>query len=244
LWELLRGLNAAQQTRRMKEFYASLLPKGALVFDIGANVGTMTQVFASLGARVVAVEPNSDCARHIERITPRQTVEVLHSAVGATDGLAKLKVSDRKDKMSSLSSEWCEAVSRQNPEYAGMWKRELTVPTTTLDLLIARYGMPFYIKIDVEGYEAEVLCGLSSLPPLLSFEFNKVFLEPVLKALDKPIFDGASFNLTLVDPVKFELSDWIGRDELKTLLGERIDLGLGDIFVRNCSSPADSSPAT
>lgn len=105
LWELLRGGRARQQTRRMTDFYASLLPGGSLVFDIGANVGSMTQVFASLGATVVAVEPNPDCAKHIERITSRPTVEVFQSAVGAANGLARLKVSDRKDKMSSLSPE-------------------------------------------------------------------------------------------------------------------------------------------
>src|SRR2546429_6718136 len=65
LWELLRGRRDAQRFSLMREFYSSLLPPGGLVFDIGANVGTMTRVFASLGAKVIAVEPNPDCIRHI-----------------------------------------------------------------------------------------------------------------------------------------------------------------------------------
>jgi FkbM family methyltransferase len=220
----------------MREFYGSLLPRKALVFDIGANVGTMTRVFSSLGAKVVAVEPNPDCVRHIELTTRRDTVEVLQAAVGDHNGLGVLKVSDRKDKMSSLSDEWRESVSKHNHDYDGMWKRDLTVPMITLDALVQRYQLPFYIKIDVEGYEGLVLKGLSRLPSLLSFEFSRLFLDPILLALDSAIFDGASFNYTLVDPVKFELENWTDRDRLKEKL---LDLGngpgLGDIFVRNRS---------
>jgi FkbM family methyltransferase len=218
----------------MRAFYSSLLPKSALVFDIGANVGTMTTIFASLGAKVVAVEPNPDCARHIQLTTSRDAVHVLQAAVGERNGLAELDVSDRKDKMSSLSTDWREAVSKGNQDYIGMWNRKLTVPMITLDSLVQRYGLPLYIKIDVEGYEEQVLMALSSCPPMLSFEFNSMFLEPALRALDNPIFDPASFNYTLIDPVKFELQEWVDRDELKARIGSfKPGTGLGDIFVRH-----------
>lgn len=232
VWEWLRGGRAVAKSRMMREFYASLLPKGALVFDIGANVGTMTRVFATLGAKVVAVEPNMDCVRHIE-LTSSREVEVLQAAVGETNGVAVLKVSDRKDKMSSLSAEWREAVTKENRDYEGMWKREVTVPMVTLDSLIGRYGTPAYIKVDVEGYEEQALKGLSKCPALLSFEFNRVFLEPALRALENPIFAGAEFNYTLVDPVKLELQEWVGREELKEkILGLGDGEGLGDVFAR------------
>jgi FkbM family methyltransferase len=241
IWERLRGGRAMGQLRLMREFYAPLLSKGALVFDIGANVGTMTAIFASLGAKVVAIEPNPDCARHIELTTSRDAVEVLQAAVGARNGLAELEVSDRKDKMSSLSTQWCEAVSKGNRDYEGIWNRKLTVPTITLDSLAEHYGVPFYIKIDVEGYEEQVLRALRRCPPLLSFEFNRMFLEPALRALDNRIFDEAFFNFTLVDPVKFELENWVDRDELKrNILGLRDNSGLGDIFARNSNQTRPS----
>jgi FkbM family methyltransferase len=236
LWERLRGPRAIQQSKRMRGFYSSLLPSGALVFDIGANVGTMTTIFTSLGAKVVAVEPNPDCARHIQLSTSRNTVEVLQAAVGERNGLVELEVSDRKDKMSSLSTEWREAVSKGNRGYIDMGNRKLTVPMVTLDSLVERYGFPFYIKIDVEGYEEQVLMALSRCPPILSFEFNGMFLEPALRALGNSIFDQASFNYTLIDPVQFELQDWVDRDELKAKLRRfEYGMGLGDIFVRHPS---------
>ena len=218
----------------MRQFYSQLLPRGAQVFDIGANVGTMTTIFASLGAKVIAVEPNPDCATHIERTTSRDAVQVLQAAVGERTGTAELQISDRKDKMSSLSTPWREAVTKGNQSYAGLWNRKLTVPMVTLDSLIQRYQLPFYIKIDVEGYEGQVLQALSTCPPLLSFEFNTTFLEPALRALDNRIFDRASFNYTLIDPVKFELATWVSRDELRrAIVGLKSASGLGDIFARN-----------
>jgi hypothetical protein len=103
----------------------------------------------------------------------------------------------------------------------------------TLDSLIARFGSPSYIKIDVEGCEDQVLSGLSNCPPLLSFEFNRVFLEPALRALDNPIFANAEFNYTSVDPVKFELPNWVDKDQLKQhLAGTNSVAGIGDIFAR------------
>jgi len=234
LWEMLRGNRAMRQSRLMREFYASLLPPGALVFDIGANVGTMTRIFSSLGARVIAVEPNPDCARHIELTTSPKTVEVLQAAVGEASGVGVLTISDRKDKMSSMSADWRDAVSKQNTDYVGMWKRELTVPIVTLDALIQRYGRPSYIKIDVEGYEEQALKGLSQAAPLLSFEFNRVFLGPALQSLNSKSLEGAAFNYTLVDPVKFEIEDWVGKEELITrLTAMPRGSGLGDIFARS-----------
>ena len=234
IWEAIRGRNAIKQFRRMREFYSSLLPRSAMVFDIGANVGTMTHVFSSLATKVLAVEPNPDCARHIELTSAPAVVEVLRAAVSDANGLAVLNVSDRKDKMSSLSNEWREAVSKQNPDYVGIWNRNVNVPTVTLDELIRQYGIPFYIKIDIEGHEEEALKGLSACPPLLSFEFNRAFLESAIRALESGIFDKARFNYTLVDPCKFELPNWVGRGDLV----ERIRQlppdgpGLGDIFAR------------
>jgi len=234
IWEAMRGGKAMQQSRRMREFYSSLLPRGAMVFDIGANVGTMTRIFSSLGARVVAVEPNADCVRHIVLTSPADAVEVLQAAVSEANGLAVLNVSDRRDKMSSLSKEWREAVSKQNPGYVGIWNRDVTVPTVTLDELVRRYGAPFYIKIDVEGHEERALSGLSGLPPLLSFEFNRAFLESALRALRSALFEDAVFNYTLVDPCQFELPDWVGRAVLEEQIRRLPPKGpgLGDIFVR------------
>jgi len=68
------GRAASQARGKMKDFFGKLLPVGAQVFDIGANAGVMSATFASVGARVVALEPNADCVRHIQLSYPDKQI--------------------------------------------------------------------------------------------------------------------------------------------------------------------------
>jgi FkbM family methyltransferase len=218
----------------MKSFYSNLVPQNSLVFDIGANVGGFSFVFASIGARVVAVEPNADCVRHIQLSSGTEAIQVVTAAVGPQNGLATLYQADELDAVSSLSSEWMAAIRRHHPQYDHLWSKKVTVPMVSLDTLVKHYGMPEFIKIDVEGFEESVLDGLSSQPDLLSFEFNAAFIHSALRCIDKPLLSaGSLFNFALGDPTHFELPEWVGREGVKAILlaMEERDQH-GDIFVK------------
>lgn len=137
--------------------------------------------------------------------------------------------------MSSMSEDFMRVLQEQHAEYQGMWNKKVRVPMLTLDTLIENYGMPNYVKIDVEGFEEHVLDGLSSQPPLLSFEFNLAYLDAAFRCLDKLVFSPTSaFNFVFGENAKFEFTEWIGqKDELKRHLGKMktIDTN-GDVFVR------------
>jgi FkbM family methyltransferase len=232
------GRQAAAAKNKMREFYRSVLQPGALVFDIGANVGVLSAVFASLGARVVALEPNEDCVRHIQLSYGDKEIQVIHAAVGARNGLAILNVADERDVRSSVSDEWMKTMGGQDESYRGIWSRQSIIPMLTLDSLIEHFGMPQFIKIDVEGFEGKVISGLSAQPPLISFEFTAAFLDPAMRCLEMEVFrDGSSYNYAYnADwgyPVRFESTAWLTKKELKRAL---LEIGggdhQGDVFVR------------
>jgi FkbM family methyltransferase len=232
------GRSAAEARAKMTDFYRAIVQPGTLVFDIGANVGVLSAVFASVGARVVAVEPNPDCVRHIQLSYPDDPIEVLQAAVGAKNGLAVLNISDERDVRSSISENWMKTMGQQDSSYAGIWTRDKVVSMVTLDVLIEHFGMPYFIKIDVEGSEGNVLCGLSKQPQLLSFEFTAAFLNPALSCLDMGIFkEGSRFNFAYNEdwgyPVQFAQPDWLGKPALEKALqaveGSELQ---GDIFVK------------
>jgi FkbM family methyltransferase len=234
LYRRTTGRMRTRLQRSMTSFYGTLLPPAALVFDIGANVGLFSGVFSSLGASVVAVEPNPDCIRHIELSYASAKISTIQAIAGPRNGLATINVSDKRDDLSSVSVEWIAAVQREHGDYKALWSRLLTVPMVTLDTLVDHYGLPNFIKIDVEGFEEGVLDGLSNPPALLSFEFNSLYLDATFRCLDKGLFNiGSTFNFAIGDPVRFELGNWVGREQLKKALNtmkgrERY----GDVFVK------------
>jgi len=159
-----------------QRFFAPLLPDNAFIFDIGANYGEYTAAFFSLGARkVVAVEPQPDLAGFVASAFADEVragrLQVRVEAVGAQEGHAILfSAPDPHKSMATMSETFIES-ARQGGR---AWND--AVPTdvelTTLDALIQTFGVPDYIKVDVEGFDLEVLKGLSSAIGLLSFEFN------------------------------------------------------------------------
>ena len=171
-----RRTSRASDARRA-EFYKQWVKPGDLVFDIGANIGNRTRVFANLGARVVALEPLPQCywaLRWAFKFEPEVTI--VRAAV-SFDDTPKCLTQFEVDAISTLQQEWIRA-SEQSGRFGKLAVvRELTVPCTTLDRLIEKYGVPAFTKIDVEGSEPDVLRGLSRPAGTLSFEVTPELLH-------------------------------------------------------------------
>jgi FkbM family methyltransferase len=164
-----------QRRGALDRHYGRFVAAGDLVFDIGSHVGDRVAAFRRLGARVIAVEPQPALATTLRLLYGRdKAVTVEATAVGGRAGAIALKLNLDNPTVSTASEAFI-AAAHDAPGWEGQqWTRAVEVPMTTLDALMARHGAPRFIKIDVEGYEAEVLAGLAAPVAALSFEFTTI----------------------------------------------------------------------
>lgn len=219
----------------MRRLYAGFVKSGDLVFDIGAHAGNRTRGFAALGCRVIAVEPQPDFARLLRALFRRSSrVEIVEAAAGARAGYASLSISDRTPTVTTLADGWRDARARE-PGFDGVrWNRRIEVETTTLDLLISRWGMPAFVKIDVEGAEPAVFGGLTQAVPALSFEYVPAALGEVRACLDRLATLGTYlFNWSAGESFRLASPSWLTSTPLLESLGSPAGRKRpGDVYAR------------
>jgi FkbM family methyltransferase len=227
---------------RQRRFYADFVRPGTLCFDIGAHLGDRTRIFRRLGARVVAVEPQPLAMWALRRIYRADRGVMLEAAaVGREPGTAMMLIAAANPTVSTLSTDWTETIRRDDPGFRQVaWDRQVQVTVTTLDRLIARYGRPDFCKIDVEGFEAEVLAGLSHALPALSFEILPATPERALACLDGLNALGIyEFNFSPGESYRLSFADWLDAAGLRKFLsGRRIADGSGDVYARLKYAPS------
>jgi FkbM family methyltransferase len=220
----------------LRRLYEPLVGAEDLVFDVGAHLGDRSIAFATLGARVVAFEPQPSIARWLRRLVRRHPrVEVRPEAVGRKAGTARLAVSRRFPTVSTLSARWQERVAEGNPGFRGVhWDRSVEVEVVTLDQMIEVYGMPSFCKIDVEGHEPEVLAGLSHPLPALSLEFVSGDLSAAIRCVQQLRFMATyEFNVVLGEERAFRWKNWQAPEAVVVWLGEGADgASSGDVYAR------------
>lgn len=154
-----------------QDFYRQFVAPNDLVFDIGANMGNRVETFVSLGAQVVAVEPQSMCVAYLRRWYGRKPVTVVPRGVGSAPGTAILHLSTAHT-LATFSQNYIAEATAAGLNAGHQWNATEEVQVCTLDHLISEYGNPRFCKIDVEGFELEVLRGVSQPLESLSFEFH------------------------------------------------------------------------
>jgi FkbM family methyltransferase len=217
------------------KFYSQFVCAGNIVFDIGANLGNRTRVFHRLGAIVVSVEPQPRLARALAGFyAGDESVKVVAAAVGSKIGKATMYLSTAH-VLSSLSSEWIEKVTGSG-RFTGMkWQRQATVPVTTLGVLICEHGQPAFIKIDVEGFEYEVIRGLQASVAALSFEFTPEMSSAAYYCIQHLEAIGMSeFNFVEGESHLLSSTSWLSGSQIRDLLGqlESSNRIFGDVYAR------------
>lgn len=142
-----------------------------LIFDVGMADGADTRFYLAKGFRVVAVEADPVTAARA-RVAFAQEVaegklEIVQCAVSDRDGRQTFYCNREQPNWGSLRPGWGNAAA---PAISA-----IEIETVRLPTMFARYGVPYFAKIDIEGHDAVAvgpLAGCDDKPAYLSIELH------------------------------------------------------------------------
>ena len=225
----LTDLIIETKTRRTKkaiQFYSSFLDTRStnkLIYDIGANKGNKVKAFLRMGFEVVAAEPERKALSTLRwRYGTNKNVIILDNGVSDKESTLTIHIAENRSGLNTVSEKWVDSLEK---EQTNRWhkkhrfKKQYEIKAVTLDQLFKNYGLPYFIKIDVEGYEKNVVMSMSSLPSFTSFETNlPEFLEETIECINHlaSLSNKITFNYSMAD--KLELQEWISANEMIKIL--------------------------
>jgi FkbM family methyltransferase len=219
--------------RKEVHFYRNLL-KGFqhndLIFDVGANQGTKTDIFLRLGSRVVAIEPDETNQailreRYLRYRLSRKPVVIVGKAVSDRNAVATMWIDEPGSAKNTFSQKWVESLRHDEQRFGQTlsFAQRREVETTTLEQIINTYGLPFFVKIDVEGHEINVLRGMRRPVPYLSFEVNLPEFRTeglqCVELLGRLAAEG-KFNYTADCRRGLAIEAWLGSQEFSSVLSQ------------------------
>lgn len=230
--EQQRVITTKLRLRNMLKFHSHFISHNDIVFDIGANVGDYTAIYDKLGARVICLEPQPYCIKKLkERFINKDNITIVEKGVSDKEETILLSTDSKNHATATFSQKFKGQSSFNNRE----WDKDIPTQTTTLNRLIEEYGQPSYCKIDVEGYEYEVLKTLKHPIKYLSFEYTKSLPDEAEKCMDFLKTLGKSyFNFSICTRfTKLILPEWTNDKEfvLNEIRNHKRSFA-GDIFVR------------
>ncbi|MEG4519845.1 MULTISPECIES: FkbM family methyltransferase [unclassified Microcoleus] len=212
------------------DFIRNFVQPGQLVFDVGANIGQKADIYAAAGAKVICFEPQPNCVNILtEKYQHNQNIAIVNKGLAEQAGTMQLSVCTDANYISTFSKKW------QTGRFANYeWNQTVTVEVTTLDEMIEVWGRPHFCKIDVEGFEYQVLQGLSTPIPYISFEFAIEFIDDTKKCINHLKSLGYKlFNFANGEQNNLVFPEWVSDERLAQYLESSNDSLLwGDIYAK------------
>lgn len=208
-----------------------------MYFDVGANFGNRIEPIINKDLKIVAVEPQKECIDFLkEKYGSRITI--VPKGLGEKVETRTMYISDA-NTLTSFSKEFINKTQESGRFSQYNWREEQEIEITTLDKLIEIYGVPKFIKIDVEGFEFEVLKGLSHSVDYISFEYAVPEMkDSILNCVNrideisknKEVF----FNYSIGETMEWSLNNWLSATEMRAeISGDRfLNSEFGDIYSK------------
>ncbi|MBK8389412.1 MAG: FkbM family methyltransferase [Saprospiraceae bacterium] len=212
-----------------------------MYYDVGANYGNRIEPIINKGLKIIAVEPQIKCIDFLNKKYGNH-ITIVPKGLGEKEETKTLYISNAHT-ISSFSEDWIKATQESGRFSQFNWNQEQTVEITTLDTLIGIYGKPKFIKIDVEGFEYEVLKGLNSPIQTISFEYtvperNKSVLDCMDRIMEIANQQTVLFNYSIGESMEWALDEWISYLDMKKEISTKrfIDTEFGDIYAKTITN--------
>ena len=216
----VRAVDSMLWTRKAR---ASQLFRDEIIIDVGMHEGQDTAFYLKKGFRVVAVEANPTLVAAAEkRFAPfirkgQLTIVNVGIAESGTDEGLEFFVNERISEWSSFYRDV--AARNDSPVHS------VVVPTRTLASIVAQYGHPYCVKIDIEG-------------------FDRIALESLLSVAGKPRYisveNGHQGMLAMLVAAGYDRFKYVRQNNLSELRLERPAREgeyVGHLFPRGASGP-------
>lgn len=221
------------------DFYRGLLEgfrEGDLIFDVGANQGYKTEIFLRLGGKVVAVEPDGISQEILKQKflryrLRRNPLVIVGQAISDRSSIRTMWIDMPGSAKNTLSQKWAETLRGDDRRFGQRLGFEecKEIETISMEELIAAHGLPFFVKIDVEGHELSVLQGMQRPVPYLSFEVNLPEFRPegleCVQVLGRLARDG-EFNYTPDCRRGLVLKRWHRAEQFSAILDSCTDASI------------------
>ncbi len=236
----LRSLFISQKEKEMiekrKNFYLQFLNSGDTYYDVGANYGNRIYPIINSGINIIAVEPQYECLKYLKRKFGNK-IKLVPMGLGPKVEEKTMFISDAHT-ISTFSEDFIESTKKSGRFSMYNWNVKRQIKMTTLDNLIAEFGLPRFIKIDVEGFEIEVLKGLTHPIDTISYEYavpeqtDKAVL--CLQRIMEISNNKVSCNYSIGESMKWALTEWLTPEQMIAEITSQkfTDTGFGDIYIK------------
>jgi FkbM family methyltransferase len=213
----------------------TLIKDDSLVFDVGCNMGEKANNFLQLNARVVGFEPQPKCVKELlKRFENNNKIVIEPIGLDSIKGISFIYEASH-NTISSMSLDFINTVKKER--FNGYnWGEKIEINVDTLDNMISKHGKPTYIKIDVEGYELNVLKGLTIPIDIISIEFTPELCQTSIDCVNymEKINGDCIYNYGYREDLDFKFDKWLTKEELLTYITSITDFKFefGDIYIK------------